>query len=187
MTAGPELLRLPKPVECAVKYRLNRFVAIVPCHGRMIKAYLTNTGRLEDLLRPGVKVYCIPRTSGKTEAWLVAVDEVRGPALLDTRIQERAFKEAVTHSLIPWLEGFEVVRRAPRVEDSVLNYLLERGGLKAFVEIKSAVPRTGPSGELAAYPDCRSLRGERHLRLLRKLAEKGFKAVAVFVTGLIRA
>jgi len=184
MGAGPELLRLPKPLECRFVERLNRFVALVECGGKPVRAYLTNTGRLKDLLKPGAKAYCVSRLSRRTEAWLIAVDEVMGPALIDTRVQERCFEEAVKRSLLPWLRGFDRVFRAPRVGDSVLDFMLEGGGARAFVEVKSAVLRTGPSGEFASYPDCRSLRGERHLRLLRRLAEEGLTAVAVFVAGL---
>lgn len=150
----------------------------------MVKAYINNTGRLEELLYAGAKGYCISKPAGRTEVRLIAVDELRGPALIDTRLQEEGFAKAVEKSLIPWLRGYRVASRNPRRGNSVFDYLLRSDGGELVVELKSAVLRAGPGGEYAAYPDCRSVRGERHLRELRELALSGARVAVVFITTL---
>jgi len=152
--------------------------------GEVLRAYITNTGRLLELLRPGVRGYCLRGSGGRTQARLIAVDEVFGPALIDTRLQEMAFASAVNNSLIPWLLGYRVVSRAPKALNSRFDYLLSNGSEEMIVELKSAVLRTGPGGELASYPDCVSLRGERHLRELRELGGSGRKVLVAFITTL---
>jgi len=41
--------------------------------------------------------------------------------------------------LIPFLEGFKLLRRNPRVENEVIDFLFWKGGMEIFVELKSAV------------------------------------------------
>ncbi len=180
-----KLIKLPPPTTCSIIKRLNRFVVLVECSGRERRAYITNTGRLRELIVKGVTAYCIQKPAGRTDYWLIAVEEVKGPALIDTRLQEEAFAVAVNSSLIPWLRGFKVVSRNPRMGSSTFDYLLQNEeGEVLITELKSAVLRTGPRGEYASYPDCRSLRGERHLRDLIALADEGMRVAVVFVTTL---
>jgi DNA-binding sugar fermentation-stimulating protein len=76
--------------------------------------------------------------------------------------------------LIPPCENFS----------SVFDYLLRGCEGELIVELKSAVLRAGPGGRYAAYPDCRSARGERHLRGLKDLALSGASVAVVFITTL---
>ncbi len=180
-----ELIKLPQYRVCSVVRRLNRFVVLINCGQGIEEAYITNTGRLEGLLKPRVKAYCVPKHSGRIKYWLVATEEVGGPALIDTRLQERAFAVAVNESLIPWLKGFKTVLRNPRIGDSVLDYLLKDvRGRELVIELKSAVLRSGPNGEYSTYPDCPSERGVKHLKQLIKLAEEGKEVAAVFINTL---
>jgi DNA-binding sugar fermentation-stimulating protein len=41
--------------------------------------------------------------------------------------------------LIPFLEGFKLLRRNPRVEGEVIDFLFWKEGMEIFVELKSAV------------------------------------------------
>ncbi len=180
-----ELIKLPPPTTCSIIKRLNRFVVLVKCAGRERRAYITNTGRLKELLVRGATAYCIPKPVRRTDCRLIAVEEVKGPALIDTKLQEEAFAVAVNSSLIPWLKGFKIASRNPRISNSTFDYLLRNeDGKELIVELKSAVLRTGPHGEYASYPDCRSLRGERHLKDLTRLATTGKQVAVIFITTL---
>ncbi len=180
-----KLIKLPPPTTCTIIKRLNRFVVLVKCAGREHRAYITNTGRLKELLVRGATAYCIPKPARRTTYWLIAVEEVKGPALIDTRLQEEAFAAAVNSSLIPWLKGFKIASRNPHISNSTFDYLLQdKDGKELIVELKSAVLRTGPHGEYASYPDCRSLRGERHLKDLTQLAAAGKQVAVIFITTL---
>ena len=176
---GKVLLELPSPVERRVARRLNRFVVELESGEQ---AYINNTGRLLDLLAPGRTCYCLPKPSGSTGLRLIAVEDEGGAALVDTRLQMAAFERALELEALPWAPC-RVVRRNPKLGSSTLDYLLECGGELVYAELKSAALRVGC---YAAYPDCPSLRGRRHIAELERLAERGGRAMVVFVAALPR-
>lgn len=171
------LLELPPPIERRVARRLNRFTVELKSGER---AYVNNTGRLLDLLAPGRRCYCLPKPSGATELRLIAVEDESGAALVDTRLQMVAFERALELGKLPWAPC-RVARRNPKLGSSTLDYLLKCGGERVYAELKSAALRVGC---YAAYPDCPSLRGRRHIAELAELARRGGKALIVFVAAL---
>jgi sugar fermentation stimulation protein A len=50
-----------------------------------------------------------------------------------------------------------------------------------YLEVKSAVLRDGP---FAAYPDCPTTRGQRHVQELAEYSKKGGMAIIVFMAAL---
>ena len=119
---------------------MNRFVVEVRHRGRKKLAHINNTGRLLDLIVKGGAAACLP-SQGKTDYRLFAVKESEGWALIDTQLQMRAFEKAVEAGSIPWLRQWRLVRRNPRLGESVLDYLFtdERGTVDFYLEAKSAV------------------------------------------------
>jgi len=177
------LIRLGEVEECRVVKRINRFVAKVEIRGREYLAYVCNTGRLEDYLRIGKKGYCLWNSRGlKTQLRLFAVEEMGLGALIDTQLQMMCFEEALARDVVPWLRGYRVVRRNPKLGGSRLDYLLRRGRKILFTEVKSAVLRG--DHEYAMYPDCPSRRGRRHVKELIKLVREGGAGLIVFLACL---
>lgn len=167
--------------ECRIIERLNRFVVLVEHGGDRWRAYINNTGRLRELLVRGRRAYCLDSRGGKTRFRLIAVEDEGGAALIDTRLQMDSFEAALAGGLLPWARGCRVASRNPRLGDSVLDYLLDCPGGRVYVEVKSAVLRVPGGG--AAYPDCPTLRGRRHLRELAEHARKGGRGLVVFIAG----
>lgn len=175
------LLKLPV-VECTFITRLNRFVGLVEVNGEPKKALITNTGRLEEFMVRGKKAFCIPKQGGKTDFILVGFLEKDGRgAIIDTRIQAKAFERAVELGAIRWLKECKIKKREVKVGSSRLDYLLECNGEEIWVEMKSAVLR---EGDYAMYPDCPSVRGQRHIKELISLREKGKRAMIIFIGAL---
>jgi len=175
------LLKLPI-VKGEFIERINRFVGLVRVNDKVKKALITNTGRLEEFMIKGKKCFCIPKQGGKTDFILVAFEDKNSKgAVIDTRTQARAFERAVELELIPWLKNCYIKKREVKVGNSRLDYLLDCNGEEIWVEMKSAVLR---KGEYAMYPDCPSLRGQRHIRELIKLREEGKKAMIIFIGAL---
>ncbi|KUH33195.1 sugar fermentation stimulation protein [Thermococcus celericrescens] len=179
-----ELLRL-NVVPCIFRKRLNRFVALVEVDGDERRALVTNTGRLEEFLVPGRKAFCTPKTGGKTDFVLVAFEDFdeRG-AVIDTRTQAKAFERAVELGLIPWLENCRLKRKEITVGKSRLDYLFECPEGEVYAEMKSAVLRGGERGEYAMYPDCPSVRGQKHIRELIGLSKAGKRAMIFFIGAM---
>jgi sugar fermentation stimulation protein A len=176
------LLDIPDYVECAIRRRLNRFVVEVDISGRTEHAHINNTGRLLEFLVEGRKAACLPTRGGKTAYRLFAIHEKAGWALIDTQFQMRAFEQAVEQRRIPWLSGWRLQRRNPRLGESVLDYLFvnEKGSGELYVEVKSAVLRDGP---YAMYPDCPTLRGQRHVRTLIEHVRRGQRGAICFMAA----
>ncbi len=176
------LLSISDFVECRIEKRLNRFVVEVRYHGRKKLAHINNTGRLTDLIVRGRTAACLP-TQGKTDYRLFAVKDHVGWAMIDTQFQMRAFEKAAEGNDIPWLQRWRLVKRNPRLGESVLDYLFtdEEGTDKLYLETKSAVLRNRTD---AMYPDCPTVRGQRHIRTLTEYARQGGKAAICFITAL---
>ncbi|WP_099211827.1 DNA/RNA nuclease SfsA [Thermococcus henrietii] len=180
-----EVLLKLNVVPCKFVERLNRFVALVEVNGEIRKALLTNTGRLEEFMIPGRKVFCTPKSGGKTDFVLIAFEDLGGKgAIVDTRTQAKAFERAVELGLVPWLKDCSIKRKEVRVGNSRLDYLFECPGGELYGEMKSAVLRGGERGEYAMYPDCPTLRGQRHVRELIELAKAGKDAIIFFIGAM---
>lgn len=174
------LLELPQLVVGEVVGRVNRFVVEVAVEGRVERAYVNNTGRLAELLVRGRRCYCLRKSGGSTSLRLIAVSDEVGTALVDTAIQMRAFERALEVGALPWAPC-RMVTRGPRLGGSILDYLLDCRGELVYAELKSAVLR---DGVYAAYPDCPTLRGRRHVIELMRHARWGGKALIVFIAAL---
>ncbi len=172
-------------IPCTFIERLNRFVALVEVQGELKKALVTNTGRLEEFMVPGRRAFCLPKSGGKTDFVLLAFEDLGGKgAVIDTKTQAKAFEKAVELNLIPWLRDCVIKRKEVRVGNSRLDYLFACPGGELYGEMKSAVLRGGERGEYAMYPDCPSLRGQRHIRELMELARSGKKAIIFFIGAM---
>jgi sugar fermentation stimulation protein A len=181
----PALIRIRDFLQARVLEKLNRFVVLVEMEGRIRRAHINNTGRLERLLAEGRRGYLLPaKPGGKTDFRLFAVEDgEKEGALFDTQFQMRAVEQALAGGLLPWARGCRMLRRSPRLGESVMDYLLDCGGTEVFWEVKSAALRTG---DFATYPDCPTLRGRRHIRELTRHSEAGGRAVILFVGALPR-
>lgn len=175
------VLSVEGALECFIGRRLNRFVVEVLVGEVASRAHINNTGRLLDLLVEGRRGFCTVKESGKTRYRLFAVEDRGVGAVIDTQLQMRVFEAWLSSGLIPWLKGWTISRRNVRLGGSVIDYLLRRGDESVYVELKSAVLR---SGEHAMYPDCPSLRGRRHVEELTRHAASGGRSLIVFMAAL---
>ncbi len=167
---------------CNIVKRENRFVVRVLINNQPEKAYINNTGRLNEILVPGRRAYCIRSKGRKTNYRLIAIKDYDLAALIDTKIQEEVFRILLEDKMISWLNNCFILKRAPRLGQSVLDYLIKCDTREIYVELKSAVLRG--NNEYAMYPDCPSIRGRRHIKELISHAEKGGYGIIVFIAAL---
>ena len=175
------LLHFEDASPCTIIERVNRFVVAVEVAGQRRRAWINNTGRLKAFMQPGTTGYCLPRNDGKTDVRLFAVADDKEAALIDTRFQMDAFERAVEQHRVPWLDGYTIKQRDAPLGDSRIDYLLTNGEQHCYLEVKSAVLR---SGQTAMYPDCPSTRGQRHVAELIGHVEQGGRATLLFVAAL---
>ena len=180
--AVSKILRINNPFECRIIERLNRFVAKVQIGNNYYRAHLNNTGRLQEFLIKNRKAFCFKKGKlNKTDCRLFAIEERGLGALIDTQLQMKAFENSVESGIIPWLKDCPILRRNARLDTSLIDYLLDCKRKEVYLEVKSAVLR---EGEYAMYPDCPSLRGQKHIKELADHARKGGKGIILFMAAL---
>jgi len=182
MKKKSHLLTIAEPVECIIISRQNRFVVSVEVNGENYRASTNNTGRLEQFIITGRKAFCISHSkSMKTDFRLFAIEEGQQAAIIDTRLQMQAFEIALEKLLIPWLNGYRMVKRDAQLGQSRIDYLLKNNSQKLYLEAKSAVLR---DGHYAMYPDCPTARGRKHIAELTGLIRSGGQATILFLAAL---
>jgi sugar fermentation stimulation protein A len=176
------LFAITKARTCRIVERINRFVVQIEIGGELSRAHINNSGRLHEFLIRGKKAFCFetPHTA-KTGFRLFAVEERNLGALIDTQLQMKAFETAQKQALIPWLHGDGLIQRNVRLGGSLIDYFFQDKGNPVYLEVKSAVLR---EGDFAMYPDCPTLRGQRHVEELTSWVKKGGTAFLLFVAAL---
>lgn len=175
-----KLVKFDNPIKCKIINRENRFVVKIEINNHVNYAVINNTGRLKEFFRYGKSGLCI-HNKGKYKYRLIAIHEFDNKyALIDTRIQMRAFEVAVNNKLIPWLTNYVFFGRDPFIGSNRLDYIL-KGPDELYIEVKSAVLR---NDHYAEYPDCPSIRGRRHIIELMNLVKKGKNAMIIFIAAL---
>jgi sugar fermentation stimulation protein A len=167
--------------------RPNRFVAKVTIDGITETVHVKNTGRCRELLIPGSRVFLSKATNPnrKTAYDLIAVYKedalgIKGgePLLvnIDSQATNTVFEEYVEagHFLPKVLK----IKREATYGDSRLDFYIETGDKKIYVEIKGATLEE--SGK-TMFPDAPTQRGIKHINELIRAVEAGFDAYIVFV------
>jgi sugar fermentation stimulation protein A len=175
-------INLERPIKCTIIQRVNRFVVEIRLEKNLERAHINNTGRLERFLLNGNQGFCYKNERPlKTAYRLFAIREGNSAAIIDTQLQMNAFEKALEAGLIPWLDGYAIMKRNARLGDSVIDYLLVGDGKQVYLEIKSAVLR---EAHYAMYPDCPTVRGRRHIRELIEHRKSGGSASILFIAAL---
>ncbi|MBR4537830.1 MAG: DNA/RNA nuclease SfsA [Clostridia bacterium] len=156
--------------------RPNRFIAHVQTKNGLEICHVKNTGRCAELLVPGAEVtLAVGKNPGrKTRCDLVAVQKGSLYINMDSQAPNRAAAEALPR-LFP---GLTLLRPEAAFGASRLDFYLERGDKKTFVEVKGV---TLEENGLAFFPDAPTERGVKHLKELENCLKAGFGAAVLFV------
>ena len=161
--------------------RPNRFLVRCEQGGREIDAFLPNSGRLQELLLPGRLLRVIEEEkpgTRKTTYTVVAVDRDGSPVMLHTLKTNAVARYLLERRLVPGLEDAEIEKQEKKVGHSRFDFLLRRGREEVLLEVKSC---TLFGKRVAMFPDAVTARGERHLRELAALGERGLRGAVLFV------
>ncbi|MEM2428912.1 MAG: DNA/RNA nuclease SfsA [Nitrososphaerales archaeon] len=177
------LFKLSKMVNCEVIERITRFTVRVKINGEEKLALLRNTGRLYDLIYRGSLGVCLKTQSPKKNEFILIGIKVNKEqiALIDTKLQAKAFEQTINLNLIPWLYGWVINSKEVFIQDSKLDYsILSLNNEQGFLELKSAIQF---NGYYAKYPDCPTLRGRKHIHLLRIIKRNGYRSIIAFIVA----
>ncbi|WP_309491903.1 DNA/RNA nuclease SfsA [Candidatus Hecatella orcuttiae] len=165
--------------------RLTRFSAAVKLevNHRKEVCFLPNSGRLEELLKPGRRVILAEAACSKgrkTRYTLVGVVLPGGVKVsVDARLPNQVVAEALSRGLLEEFRGYRIIRSEPRFRGSRFDFLLaDSSGGECWVEVKSC---TLVRERVALFPDAPTERGRRHVKELTETLEMGHRACLVFV------
>lgn len=158
--------------------RPNRFVVVCEREGQEFPAYMPNPGRLWELLFPGVTLLLAPSRGGKMSHTVMAIESDQGPILLHTHLNNDVAGWLLEHKLVPGLEDASIVRAEYPFGGSRFDFLLDRGGRKILVEVKSC---TLFRGRMAMFPDAVTERGTRHLKELARAVDDGWETAVLIL------
>ncbi len=174
-------MRLFKNIEKAVFLsRPNRFTIICDLEGKKVKAYLANPGRLWELLLPGVSLH-VEKTNSpelKLPYRVVAVEKNGQPVVIHTHKINDAARFLLEKGLVPGLEEAVVVKKEVKKGCSRFDFLLQKGSLDIFLEVKSCTLFTD---KVAMFPDAPTSRGKRHVDELARISSNKIKGVVLFL------
>ncbi len=172
-------MKHPKLIPAQFIQRDNRFLATVKVNGDRTWAHVPNSGRLQELFKPGRTVWVAPAASEKRKtSFDLKLVEYRDVLVsVDARLPNPLFAEAVRNNRLP---GFAFPTIQPEVTqlDSRLDFKLSGPDGICWVETKSV---TLVEQGLSLFPDAPTHRGRRHLETLMELLKTGDRAAVTFI------
>lgn len=172
-------------IEARFIERPNRFIAYCEVEGETVKAHVRNTGRLKELLNPGVQVYLEKSSDGnrKTGYSLITIDKGTIHVNIDSTAPNKVLKEALANGklTLPGLGRLTLIKPERTFGESRFDFYLEAEDKKAFVEVKGV---TLEENGKALFPDAPTERGLKHVEELVKARKEGYEAYIVFIVQM---
>jgi len=181
--------------------RYKRFLADVLLEtGELVCAHCPNTGAMLGLTEPGTPVWLSQSdrpTRKLKHTWELIEDPVAGFIGVNTGNPNALVKRVLQRGGIPELAAYPHVKAEVMAEPgSRLDFFLQvfpeadapRGeprdtprevsSLGCYVEVKNVHFK---QGERALFPDSPTQRGAKHMQVLERLVERGFKAFVLYI------
>ncbi|MFX1296344.1 MAG: DNA/RNA nuclease SfsA [Promethearchaeota archaeon] len=161
--------------------RINTYTGLVSKGTSQEKAFISNPGRMTELLVKDAPVY-IRKTSNpkrKTPYDLFAIKPKQPIVCIDSRVPNWIFEDHLTNDKIKELKGYEIKKREYKIGNSRIDYLLENNkDGKCLVELKLC---TLVENEKILFPDAVSKRSSKHLLDLISATKQGYRAIVYFI------
>lgn len=179
---------LPFPVSCrkaAFVRRFKRFTVEAfaldgPDKGTTLLAHTNNTGTMLGLLRQGTTALLSPATNParKLKYTLEALWLHDAFVGVNTATPNRMLRQAWQTGAIPEMQGYTDYKSEAKVGQSRLDARLSGPKGELWVECKNV---TMVEDQVACFPDAVTERGQKHLRELMELADKGIRVALFFL------
>jgi sugar fermentation stimulation protein A len=179
-------MQFPAPLlKATLIKRYKRFLADVRlASGEVVTCSCPNTGTMLGMTDEGLTVYLSKSeslTRKYAHTWHITDKPGVGLVGIDTSLPNRITEEAIKAAFIPELAGYTDLRREVKYgSNSRIDIVLTGPDRPScYVEVKNVTLVRQPG--LAEFPDCRTVRGAKHLRELSEMARMGHRAVMVYV------
>ncbi len=172
-------MKYEKVLRATFLERPNRFIAYAELDGERVVCHVKNTGRCRELLVPGAEVVLSDgrgNAKRKTPFDLIAVNKGERLINIDSQAPNAAAAE-----LLRRLYPDAIIRPEKTVGDSRIDFYLEDGNKKIFVEVKGV---TLEEDGAVFFPDAPTERGIKHLKELTSLKKQGYTAKVLFIVQM---
>lgn len=163
--------------------RVNRFIADIELSdGQIVQAHLANTGRMQELLQPGVAALVRPaKNPARKTAWdLLAVDYGGSWVCLAAAWANDFMREWLSKGRIAGFYDWKQIEWEKKIGNSRFDFAVTlESGERWLLEVKSV--NYVIDGH-ALFPDAPTTRGRRHVEELLALREQGWQVGIFFVT-----
>ncbi|KAB8306268.1 DNA/RNA nuclease SfsA [Erwinia endophytica] len=164
--------------------RYKRFLAdVITPTGEKLTLHCANTGAMTGCATPGDTVWYSTSdnpTRKYPHSWELTETQQGHWICVNTLRANNLVKEALSRQIIPELSGYSTLRAEVKygVEKSRIDFLLQaEDRINCYIEVKSVTLLQLGKGY---FPDAVTVRGQKHLRELAKIAENGERAVLFF-------
>ncbi len=160
--------------------RVNRFTANVKLDGEVVKAHIPTTGRLTELLQPGMRCYLrkVESDTRVTPYDLLLIKYKGNLVHINAIGVNKLLAEAIRGNLLDEFAGYDV-RTEYSWGNSRFDLFLRAPRRKpVLIEAKSV---TLCEDGIALFPDAPTSRGIKHLLELAHSVREGYRAYSIFV------
>ena len=180
--------------------RPNRFIAHIDIDGKEVISHVPNTGRMKELLYPGVPVLLSYHSSPtrKTNYELRMIKKKDNWISVDSQLPNALAYEAITNDVIEELRGYSLIKKEVTYQNSRFDLQLvnhnkdnevedkadSNNRQPCFVEVKGV---TLEHEGWSYFPDAPTARGRKHITELIHAVNNGYRAVLLFVVQLENA
>ena len=178
--------------------RPNRFIAHIDLDGEEVISHVPNTGRMKELLYPGVPVLLFFHNSPtrKTKYELRMIQKKGQWISTDSMLPNALAYEAIENDVIKELTGYSLIKKEVTYQNSRFDLQLSNpttnnelhdntnsnhNGQACFVEVKGG---TLEHEGWTYFPDAPTERGRKHIAELIHAVNNGYRAVLLFVVQL---
>ena len=165
--------------------RYKRFFTDVKLGKEIVTAHCPNTGSMKGLLDEGNEVYLLPNNDPKRKLkyGLEIIKSRKNLVGVNTHMANRIVEHGLRNNLIKELKDNGSIK--PEVffnEETRFDFLLEKKGLKTFVEVKNVT--LFRNKDTAEFPDAPTTRGIKHLLTLIDAIKKSYKTYLIFLVQI---
>nr|WP_320024872.1 DNA/RNA nuclease SfsA [uncultured Acetobacterium sp.] len=155
--------------------RPNRFIAKVMINQEEIAAHVPNTGRMSELLVPGVRAMLAwnPAPHRKTEYTLILVEKNQRWVSVNSMLANQ-----VAYEFLKNQADVLELKQEVTYGNSRFDLACYRGEKYAYYEVKSV---NLVVNEIAMFPDAPTERGSKHLAELIKAQQEDYHCGVIFV------
>lgn len=156
--------------------RPNRFIIYADLDGIEVKCHCPNTGRMGELLYPGVKLILEKSKNPARKTMYSVVAVYKGDLIVPiTSVRANMIAEKI---VIPKMFSKPVISSEVTYLKSRFDFLVEENGEETFIEVKSC---TLFEGDKAIFPDAPTSRGVKHLNELKTAVDNGYRGAVVLI------